>query len=52
MDLQKYIPAAIGVALCVAIAKYAPNQMVKAAALSAAGVIVGKQLPYISTALA
>lgn len=52
MDVQKYLPALIGVGLCVAIAKYAPNAMVKAAALGAAGVIVGKQLPYIGAALA
>lgn len=52
MDTSKLVPLAIGVGLAVAIAKFAPNAMVKAAALGAAGVMVGRQLPYIRDALA
>jgi hypothetical protein len=43
----------LGVALaaCVAVYKFVPSQMVKAAALGVAGTIVAKQLPYVGDAL-
>jgi hypothetical protein len=42
----------IGLAVAVAVAKFAPHQAVKAAALGVAGVIVARQLPYVGAALA
>lgn len=42
---------AIGVGSLLAIAKFVPNQMVKAAALGAVGVIVARQLPFVGPAL-
>jgi uncharacterized protein (DUF2062 family) len=53
MNLTSSQITKIGLALgiCVAIYKFIPNQMVKAAALGVAGTVVAKQLPYISDAL-
>ena len=44
----------IGLALGIlyAVYKFVPNQAAKAAALGCAGVIVGKQLPYVQDAIA
>lgn len=52
MDTAKLVPLAVGLGITLAIAKFAPNAMVKAAALGAAGVIVAKQIPYVRDALA
>lgn len=52
MDTAKLVPVAIGLGIALAVAKFAPNQMVKAAALGAAGVIVARQIPYVREALA
>lgn len=52
MDFSTLAPTLIGVAIGAAIYKFAPNQMVKAAALGAIGVMVLKRLPYTSAALA
>lgn len=52
MDIQKYVPTAIALGLVYAIAKFAPNPMVKAAAYGAMGVIVLKQVPFVGPALA
>lgn len=52
MDTSKLVPAAIAVGILLAVAKFVPNQMVKAGALGAAGVIVAKQIPYVQDALA
>jgi hypothetical protein len=43
---------AIALAACYAVIKFVPNQQAKAAALGVGGVIIAKQLPYLSTALA
>lgn len=42
----------LGLAICFAVYKFVPHQAAKAAALGTAGVIVGKQVPYLSDALA
>lgn len=51
---QKKQLMSMGIALALVYAawKFAPSQAVKAAALGVGGVIVGKQIPYIKTALA
>lgn len=43
----------VGIALAAALAayKFLPNASAKAAALGVAGVIIGKQLPYVKEAL-
>lgn len=51
MDTSKLVPVGIALAICYGIAKFVPNQMVKAAAFGAMGVIVGKQIPYVQNAL-
>jgi hypothetical protein len=51
MDTSKLVPVGIALAIAYGIAKFSPNQMVKAAAYGAMGVIVGKQLPYVKDAL-
>lgn len=43
--------AAIAAVAVYAVWKFAPNQAIKAMALGVGGVIVGKQLPYVKTAL-
>lgn len=52
MDVKALIPAGIAVAVCLAVSKFVPNQMVKAAALGVAGVVVAKQIPFVKDALA
>ena len=52
MDTAKLVPLAIALGITLAVAKFAPNQMIKAAALGVAGVIVAKQIPYVQEALA
>lgn len=52
MDFNKYLPAMIGLGIAFVAYKYGPNATVKAAALGVAGVIVAKQIPYLSAALA
>lgn len=42
---------AMGLAACFAVYKFVPHQAAKAMALGVAGVIVGKQLPYVREAL-
>jgi hypothetical protein len=42
----------MGLAVAIAVYKFAPNAAVKAAALGVAGTIVAKQIPYVSDALA
>ena len=43
---------AIGLGICYAGYKFASNQAVKAMALGCAGVIIGRQVPHLSDALA
>lgn len=52
MDTSKLVPLGIALGMCYAVAKFAPNPMVKAAAYGTAGVIVAKQIPYLQNALA
>jgi hypothetical protein len=42
----------MGLAICFGIYKFVGHPAAKAAALGVAGVIVGKQVPYLSDALA
>ena len=42
---------AIGLGACLAVYKFSGHQAAKAMALGVAGVIVGKQLPYVREAL-
>lgn len=42
----------LGLGICFAVYKFIPHPAAKAAALGVAGVIVGKQVPYLSAALA
>ena len=51
MNTASLTKAGIGVAIALAVAKFAPNQAVKAAAFGVAGVIVGLQVPYVRDAL-
>jgi hypothetical protein len=44
---QKLVGAAVASAVLLAIAKFVPNQMVKAAALGALGVVVATKLPVV-----
>jgi len=54
MNLTSSQLTKLGVALgiCFAAYKFAPHQAAKAMALGAAGVIIGKQIPYLKEALA
>lgn len=52
MDTTKLVPLGIALGMLYAISKFSSNQMVKAAAYGAAGVIVAKQVPYLKEALA
>ncbi|WP_009518551.1 hypothetical protein [Hydrogenophaga sp. PBC] len=51
MDTSKLLPVAITVGIALAVAKFVPNAMVKAAAYGVAGVAIGKQLPFVKAAL-
>lgn len=51
MDTTKLMPSAIALAILYGVSRFVPNQMVKAAAYGAMGVIVAKQLPYVKEAL-
>ena len=52
MDTSKLVPVGLALGILYALTKFAPNQMVKAAALGVAGVVVAKQVPYLKDALA
>lgn len=52
MDTTKLMPAGIALAILYGVSHFVKNPMVKAAAYGAMGVIVGKQIPYVSAALA
>lgn len=52
MDTAKLVPLGISLGILYAVAKFAPNPMVKAAAYGTAGVIVAKQIPYLRESLA
>lgn len=49
---KQVMAALIALGIVYAAWKFAPSAAVKAAALGVGGVIVGKQLPYVKTALA
>lgn len=51
MDTSKLLPAGIALAILFGVSRFVPNQMVKAAAFGAMGVIVAKQIPYVKEAL-
>lgn len=51
MDTTKLVPVAIALGICYGVTKLSSNQMVKAAAYGAMGVIVAKQVPYVKDAL-
>jgi hypothetical protein len=51
MDTSKLMPLGIALAILYGVSKFVPNQMVKAAAFGAMGVIVAKQIPYVKEAL-
>lgn len=51
MDTTKVLPAAIALGILYGVSKFSSNQMVKAAAYGAMGVIVAKQIPYVKEAL-
>ena len=53
MNLSTSQLTKIGIALaaCFAVYKFAPMSAAKAAALGVAGVIIGKQVPYVQDAL-
>lgn len=42
----------LALGICFAVYKFVPHPAAKAAALGVAGVIVGKQVPYVQDALA
>lgn len=42
----------IALGICYAVYRYVPNQQVKAAILGVGGVIIAKQIPYVSEAMA
>lgn len=54
MNLTSSQLTKLGMALgiCFAVYKFVPHSAAKAAALGVAGVVVGKQVPYLSDALA
>jgi len=41
----------LALGICFAVYKFVPHEAAKAAALGVAGVIVGKQVPYVQDAL-
>lgn len=49
---NKWIAVAIGGGIAFAVFKFAPNNLVKGAALGVLGTIVARQVPYVNTALA
>ena len=51
MDLAALTPVAIGLGIALAVAHFAPNAAVKAAAYGVAGIIVAKQLPFVKDAV-
>lgn len=51
MDTATLTKAALAVGICIAVAKFVPNQIVKAAAYGVAGVIVAKQIPIVQDAM-
>lgn len=50
--MQKYMGTAIAAGLAFAVYKFAPNAMVKTAALGVLGTVIAKQIPYVQDALA
>lgn len=52
MTTSQITKLGMGLGICFAIYKFVPHQAAKAAALGVAGVIVGKQVPYLQDALA
>ncbi|GKS96769.1 MULTISPECIES: hypothetical protein [unclassified Acidovorax] len=51
MTSSQMTKLAVALAACFAAYKFVPHPAAKAMALGVAGVIVGKQLPYVSDAL-
>lgn len=51
MSKEKLIATGIALGIAYAIQKFVPNQMVKAGAFGVMGVIVAKNIPYVSNAL-
>jgi hypothetical protein len=51
MDTAKLTKLAIGLGIIYAVYKFGPTQAVKAAALGAMGVAVGKQVPFVQDVL-
>lgn len=51
MDSAALTKAALGLGVALAIAKFVPNQAVKAAAYGVAGMIVAKQIPFVQDAI-
>jgi hypothetical protein len=52
MDTAKLTKMAIALGMCYALYRFGPGQVFKAAAIGVGGVIVAKQVPYLSDALA
>jgi hypothetical protein len=52
MDTSKLVPMGIALGIVYAVAKFAPQPWVKAAAYGVGGVIVAKHIPYVNAALA
>lgn len=52
MDTSKLVPTGIALAILYGISHFSHNQMVKAAAYGAMGVVVAKQIPFVKDALA
>jgi len=52
MTTSQITKLGLGLAICFGVYKFVPHPAAKAAALGVAGVIVGKQVPYLSAALA
>ncbi|WP_288254047.1 hypothetical protein [uncultured Hydrogenophaga sp.] len=50
MDTSKLVPMAIALGICYAVARFVPNNMVKAGAYGVMGVIVARQVPYVKNA--
>lgn len=51
MDTGKLTSTAIAAGICFAVFHFVKNPAVKTAALGALGVVVAKQIPYVSEAL-
>ncbi|MGC1173127.1 hypothetical protein [Polaromonas sp.] len=51
MSKEKMIATGIALGICYGLHKFVGNNSVKAAALGVAGVIVAKNIPYLSAAL-